>query len=122
MSNIITLVSSIEQALMDLKAQNIVTLDMRNISNCICSFFVICHGTSNTHVSALADAVEEKVEEQLNDSPLHTEGQRASEWIVVDYGDVIVHIFQEEKRNFYQLEDLWADGVKKEIKEFNTAV
>lgn len=105
------------EALEDNKAHEIVKIDLRKIENCFCSFFVICHGTSGTHIAGLADAVEEKVKEDLHEAPFHTEGLNASRWAVLDYGDVVVHIFDKEYRDFYQLEDFWGDGIIEAIPE-----
>lgn len=104
------LVNKIVETLEDNKGHQIVKIDLRKIENCFCRFFVVCHGTSNTHVGTLADAVEEDVRESLNEKPFHTEGAGLAQWVVVDYGDVIVHVFQKEQRDYYQLEDFWADA------------
>lgn len=111
------LANNIVKALGNNKGHQIVKIDLRKIENCFCSFFVICHGTSNTQVSALADAVEEEAREGLNEKPYHIEGQHEAKWIVLDYGDVIAHIFQKEQRDYYQLEDFWADAEITEIDE-----
>ncbi len=111
------IVDKVIEALEDNKAHEIVKIDLRKIENCFCSFFVICHGTSGTHIASLADAVEEKVKEELHESPFHTEGMNAAQWVVVDYGDVVVHIFDKEMRDFYQLEDFWGDGIIERIPE-----
>ena len=100
-------VNKIIEALEDNKAHRIVKIDLRKIENCFCSFFVICHGTSGTHIAGLTDAVEEK--------PFHIEGLNAAQWVVVDYGDIVVHIFEKELRDYYQLEDFWADAQITEI-------
>ena len=92
-----------------------VKIDLRKIENCFCSFFVICHGTSGTHIAGLTDAVEEKVREDLDERPFHIEGLNAAQWVVVDYGDIVVHIFEKELRDYYQLEDFWADAQITEI-------
>lgn len=115
MTKITQLIHKITEALEDTKGHGIITIDLRKIENCFCSFFVICHGTSNTHVASLAEAVEDKLKTELNEAPLHTEGKDLSQWIIVDYGDTVVHIFQKEQRDYYQLEDFWGDGIKKEI-------
>lgn len=104
------LADKIVEALEDFKGQEIVKIDLRKIENCFCSFFVICHGSSTTHVSGMADLIEEKVREDLCEKPYHTEGANQAQWIVLDYGDVVAHIFQQEQRFFYQLEDFWADA------------
>lgn len=104
------LVDEVVRSLDENKGVEIVKIDLRKIKNCFCSFFVICHGTSNTHVAALAEGVEEDVNNSLGEKPFHTEGLEQSQWVVVDYGDVIVHVFQKEQRDYYRLEDFWGDG------------
>ena len=74
-----------------------------------------CVGTSGTHIAGLTDAVEEKVREDLDERPFHIEGLNAAQWVVVDYGDIVVHIFEKELRDYYQLEDFWADAQITEI-------
>ncbi len=111
------LVNKVIEALEDNKAHQIIKIDLRQIENCFCSFFVICHGTSGTHIAGLTDAVEEKVKEDLGDSPFHSEGLNTSRWTVLDYGDVVVHIFDKELRDYYQLEEFWGDGILEEIPE-----
>ena len=108
-------VNKIIEALEDNKAHQIVKIDLRKIENCFCSFFVICHGTSGTHIAGLTDAVEEKVREDLDERPFHIEGLHTAQWVVVDYGDIVVHIFEKELRDYYQLEDFWADAKITEI-------
>ena len=115
MNNIEDLVNKIIEGLEDSKAKSIVKIDLRKIENCFCSFFVICHGTSGTHIAALAEAVEDKVKEDLHEDPFHVEGEDNSRWTVLDYGDVVVHIFDKELRDYYQLEDFWGDGISEEI-------
>ena len=111
------LADKIVEALDNNKGHQIVKIDLRKIENCFCSFFVICHGTSNTHVSSLTDAVEEEVREELHEKPYHIEGQNEARWVILDYGDVVAHIFQKEQRDYYQLEDFWADAEITEIEE-----
>lgn len=111
------IVDKVIEALEDNKAHEIVKIDLRKIENCFCNFFVICHGTSGTHIASLADAVKEKVKEDLHESPFHIEGMNAAQWVIVDYGDVVVHVFDKEMRDFYQLEDFWGDGIIERIPE-----
>ena len=115
MSGAEKLVEQIIETLNKNKGVNIVKIDLRRIENCFCSFFVICHGTSGTHIAGLTDAVEEKVREDLDERPFHIEGLNAAQWVVVDYGDIVVHIFEKELRDYYQLEDFWADAQIAEI-------
>ena len=111
------IVGKVIEALENNKAHEIVKIDLRKIENCFCNFFVICHGTSGTHIASLADAVKEKVKEDLHESPFHIEGMNAAQWVIVDYGDVVVHVFDKEMRDFYQLEDFWGDGIIERIPE-----
>ena len=109
------IVDKVIEALEDCKAKSIVKIDLRKIENCFCSFFVICHGTSGTHIAAMTDSVEEKVKAELHEDPYQRDGITDSRWAVLDYGDVVVHIFDKELRDYYQLEDFWGDGIIEEI-------
>ena len=102
-------------ALVDARAVDPVVLDMREVT-LITDYFLICHGTSNVHIRGLADAVVDALEEdELR--PLGVEGYQEARWILLDYGDVIVHIFAEEEREFYDLERLWSDAPRAEAPE-----
>ncbi|MFW5777922.1 MAG: ribosome silencing factor [Bacteroidota bacterium] len=92
------------------KGKEIVCLNLAKINSTVCDYFVICHGTSNTHVSSIADAVEETVKKQTGVKPRRREGFANAEWLLLDYLDIVVHIFQEDVRNYYNIEDLWADA------------
>jgi ribosome-associated protein len=94
----------------DAKAKNIVILDMQDIEHAVTNYFVICHGTSKPQLEAIADRVIEKTIKNLKAKPWHKEGFENAEWILLDYVDVVVHIFREDRREFYQLEKLWADA------------
>lgn len=111
------LVEIIVKGLQDKKAIDIVTIDLTKIENTLCKHFVICNGTSNTHVDALTDSVIERTIKECNDRPIHVEGKENSLWVLIDYADVMVHIFQKEQRDLYQLEDLWLDAEAKQINE-----
>ncbi|WP_372644529.1 ribosome silencing factor [Ancylomarina sp.] len=104
------LVDTIIEALKDLKAVDIVSVDLKNVSGAVCKYFIICNGTSNTHVSALADNVQEETLENLNEKVWRVEGKQNAQWVLLDYADVVVHVFQKEYRDYYQLEQLWADA------------
>jgi len=99
------------------KGHDIVTLDLSRIDNSVCKTFVICHGTSKTQVEAIADSVYAEVKKNTGQIPWHKEGHQNSDWILLDYFDVVVHIFTEDTRKFYNLEDLWADAEKKTIND-----
>jgi ribosome-associated protein len=92
------------------KAKEIVCIDLRNMKNAVADFFVICHADSKTHVEAIADSIEEYVHDKTGENPYHKEGTANAEWILLDYVDVVAHIFQKELRDFYGIERLWADA------------
>jgi len=98
------------KSLLDKKGHDLVILDLRQIKNAVCDFFIICHGTSTTPVTALSDAIEMNVKKNSGLYPSFKEGHTNAEWIILDYFDVVVHIFQEKARDFFQLESLWADA------------
>ncbi len=104
------LLEVIIDSIKDKKGKKIVSIDLREVENSIFDYFVICHGTSNTQVSAIADNIEIKSKELLGYKPAHVEGIQNSQWVLMDFSGVVVHIFLEEMRSFYRLEDLWADG------------
>lgn len=104
------LLQSILEGLRGKKAQHIICLDLGKIQSTVCDYFVICHGSSRTHAMALAEGVTEEVKKTLGIHPRRTEGFSNAEWILLDYLDVVVHVFQEPIRDFYQLEALWADA------------
>jgi ribosome-associated protein len=92
------------------KGIDIVTMDLRKLKSSFADFFVICHGTSDRQVEAIADGVEEEIRKATGEKPLHREGAEQAEWILLDYVNVVVHIFQQEKRSFYGIEELWGDA------------
>ena len=98
------------KGLQELKGENIVNIDLSTIENAVRSNFIICTGNSNTHVSSLAGSVEKEVRKTLEEKPWRTEGFGNSEWIILDYVNTVVHIFQQESRDFYNLDELWADA------------
>ena len=92
------------------KAKEIVSIDLRNLNNAVTDFFVICHADSKAHIDAIAKSVEEFVYKKRNEEPFHREGKHNSEWILLDYLNVVVHIFRQEQREYYGIERLWADA------------
>lgn len=104
------LVEAVVFGMLEKKASQITTIDLRSIPNAVSSYYVICHGNSNTQVEAIAQSVGQEVRKKLNDRPFHIEGSDLAEWILLDYVDVVIHVFQEESRKFYNLEGLWADA------------
>ncbi len=111
------LLKSIVEGIFEKKGHNVLRIDLRKLENRITDYFVICHGTSTTQVGSLCDSVEETVRKEAGEKPLHVEGLENCYWVLVDYGNVVVHIFLEEQRNFYSLESLWADAEIEELKE-----
>ena len=103
------LIEKIVVGISDVKGQDIEMIDLRKIENRICDFYIICSGNSNTHVSAILESVKRKVSKTLKEKPSHTEGEENAEWILLDYIDVVVHIFQKPIREFYKIEELWGD-------------
>ncbi len=108
-SEIKGLIENIVVGILDVKGQDIEMIDLRKIENRICDFYIICSGNSNTHVSSIFDSVKKKVSKILNEKPTHTEGEENAEWILLDYINVVVHIFQKKVRDFYRIEELWGD-------------
>lgn len=103
----------ITDAILEKKGQNVISLDLRKEGSGICDFFVICNADSTTNVSAIADNIEDRMIERLKKKVLRSQGKENRFWIIQDYGDIVVHIFQTEYRNFYRLEDLWSDCDRK---------
>jgi len=104
------LLNTIIKGIFEKKGQNVLLIDLRKLENRITDYFVICHARSTTQVSSLCDSVEDTVRIDTGEKPQHVEGLDNCFWVLVDYGNVIVHVFLEEYRNFYSLESLWADA------------
>lgn len=104
------LLNAIIQGIQEKKGHDIVMLDLRNNGSSIADYFIICHGTSDTQVEAIAGSVEETVMKKTTEMPHHIEGTDNAQWIIIDYFNAVVHIFIEEKRHFYGIEKLWADA------------
>lgn len=101
-------------AIQEKKAEEIVSLDLRKIPEAVADFFIICQATSTTQVKAIADNVEQKVKEVCLELPYRHEGMTAAQWVLVDYINIVVHIFQPETRKFYRLEEMWSDAYLQE--------
>jgi ribosome-associated protein len=110
-----TLVAKIIEGLQEKKGKKIVTLDLSEIPGSICQYFVICEGRTPTQVSSLSDSVWDVVADQLHEKPLGAVGMREAQWVAMDYGTVILHIFLPDLRGYYNLENLWADAKMTEI-------
>jgi len=104
------LLDSIVKGIFEKKGHNVLKIDLRKLETRITDYFVICHAPSGSQVSALCDSVEDTVRKESGEKPLHIEGLDNCFWVLLDYGNVIVHVFLEEYRNFYSLESLWADA------------
>jgi len=104
------LVDAIVDGMQERKAKNIMVLDLRHIENRVTDFFVICDADSNTHVGSIADSIEEVVEKTANEKAYHIEGTQNGEWILVDYINVVAHVFLRETREHYNIEGLWGDA------------
>ena len=100
------------------KGNDIVRLDLRNINNSIADYFIICHAESSTQVKAIADSIQDEIYRATGEDPVHKEGFEHAEWILLDYLDVVVHVFKTDKREFYGIEDLWGDA---EVKIYQSA-
>ena len=103
------------KAIQDKKGESVVSLDLRKIHEAVADFFIICEAGSSVQVKAIADAVEEQVRQECGEAPYRHEGYQALQWVLVDYVNVVVHIFQKETRKFYRLEEMWHDGVMLEF-------
>ena len=104
------LIDKIVDAIQDTKGEDIMIFDLTGIENSVAETFIICSGNSNTQVSALAGNIEKKVRNELHKRPWHVEGSENALWVLVDYVSVVVHIFQKEVREYYEIEELWGDA------------
>jgi ribosome-associated protein len=109
------LISVIIKGIDDVKGDDIQLLDLRELENTVCDYFIICSGNSNTQVNAITGSIQKLVSKELKDKPWHIEGQNNSEWILMDYVNVVVHVFQKQIRDFYDIESLWGDAKITEI-------
>ena len=105
------LFKSIIAAIQEKKGENIVSLDLRKIPEAVADFFIVCEGTSQPQVKAIADNIEEKVKENCGENVFHKEGFQSLQWVLVDFVNIVVHIMQPETRNFYSLEEMWSDAI-----------
>jgi ribosome-associated protein len=109
------LCNTIVEGMQENKARDIVVLDLRNLSSAVCDFFVICSGESSTQVDGISNSVTRYTRKVMKEKPWRIEGKNISEWILLDYIDVVAHIFYKDARSFYDIEDLWADAKRKDI-------
>lgn len=101
-----TIISAIRQK----KGENIVSLDLRKVEEAVADFFIVCEASSTVQIKAIADAIEDEVRKACGENPYRHEGYQALQWVLIDYVNVVIHIFQPETRRFYKLEEMWNDG------------
>ena len=104
------LIALILSGIEEVKGVDINLLDLREIENTVCDYFIICNGTSNTHVNAIVSSIQKTVSKSIKDKPWHVEGSDNAEWVLMDYVNVVVHVFQKHIREFYDIEGLWGDA------------
>lgn len=104
------LVTQIIKGIEEVKGQDIQILDLREIENTVCDYFIICNGTSNTQVNAIVNSIHKLVSKSIKEKPWHVEGSDNAEWVLMDYVHVVVHVFQKHIREFYDIEGLWGDA------------
>lgn len=104
------LITGIIKGIEEVKGNDISILDLREIENTVCDYFIICNGTSNTQVNAIVNSVQKTVSKELKDKPWHVEGSDNAEWVLIDYVNIVVHVFQKHIREFYDIEGLWGDA------------
>ncbi|WP_439151991.1 ribosome silencing factor [Winogradskyella sp.] len=99
----------------EVKGKEITILDLREIENTVCDYFIICEGTSNTQVNAIVNSIQKQVSKTTKDKPWHIEGTENAEWVLMDYVNVVVHVFQKHIREYYDIESLWGDAKTTQI-------
>jgi len=104
------LLTSILKGIEEVKGNDIDILDLRDIENTVCDYFIICNGTSNTQVNAIVNSVQRIVSRDIKDKPWHVEGSENAEWVLMDYVHIVVHVFQKHIREYYNIEGLWGDA------------
>jgi|TARA_Y100000385_G_scaffold235968_1_gene249976 ribosome-associated protein len=109
------LISNIITGIENVKGLDVRLLDLRDIENTVCNYFVVCSGSSNTHVNAIVSAIQKTVSKELKEKPFHTEGSDNAEWVLIDYVNIVVHVFQKHIREYYNIEELWGDAKTTEI-------
>lgn len=107
----------IVKGMQEKKANDIVLMDLRKVKNAVADFFVICSGNSDKQLDAIADSVDAEVYKGLKENPWHVEGKNNKEWMILDYTNVVAHIFRKDRRSFYALEKLWGDAEITEIED-----
>ena len=110
-----TLLDEIVNGIENVKGEDIQILDLKQIDNTPCDSFIICSGNSNTQVSAIVGSIQKNVSKLLKEKPFHTEGSDLAEWVLIDYVDIVVHVFQKQIREYYNIEELWGDAKTTQI-------
>ncbi len=111
------LYNSIVEGVLSKKAKEVIEINLSDLDYFLCNYFIICHGDSNTQVKAIAESVEKNVKESLKLPAWHKEGLNNCQWVLLDYTDIVVHIFQKEFRDYYNLEEFWAHGRIQKIED-----
>ncbi|WP_299130690.1 ribosome silencing factor [uncultured Winogradskyella sp.] len=109
------LITTIIGGIEEVKGKEITILDLRTIENTVCDYFIICEGTSNTQVNAIVSSIQKQVSKTIKDKPWHIEGTDNAEWVLMDYVNVVVHVFQKHIRDYYDIESLWGDAKTTQI-------
>jgi len=104
------LLASIIKGIEEVKGNDIDILDLRDIDTAVCDYFIICNGSSNTQVNAIVNSIQKTVSKEIKDKPWHVEGTDNGEWVLMDYVNIVVHVFQKQIREFYNIEGLWGDA------------
>ncbi|MBE16007.1 MAG: ribosome silencing factor [Dokdonia sp.] len=104
------LITTILKGIEEVKGQDIDILDLRELENTVCDYFIICNGTSNTQVAAIVNSIQKIVSKETKEKPWHIEGLDNAEWVLMDYVNIVVHVFQKHIREFYDIESLWGDA------------
>lgn len=104
------LLTNIIKGIEEVKGNDVEILDLREIDTAVCDYFVICNGSSNTQVNAIVNSVQKVVSKEIKDKPWHVEGTDNAEWVLMDYVSIVVHVFQKEIREYYNIEGLWGDA------------
>ena len=109
------LITQIISGIEEVKGEKINLFDLREIENTVCNYFIVCNGASNTHVSAIVNSIQKTVSKSIKEKPYRTEGLDNAEWVLMDYIDIVVHVFQKNIREYYNLESLWGDAKNTQI-------
>ena len=107
----------IVKGMQEKKASDVVVMDLRKVKNAVADFFILCSGNSDKQLDAIADSIDAEVFKALKENPWHSEGKSNKEWVLLDYIDVVAHVFRKDKREFFALERLWGDAEITKIKD-----